>query len=160
MGSTAASLSCSSSCPWDRFLEHPLHHFLKAQNPSVADNSRLSRFKFKSKCNHLWSELWPVGLEAPLCQHTEAFLLLLLFAFYIWWLNASFHQSNETSVAMVSFVPLLAIKPLAGAVYIFICLIATYLLMLDSSYSSHLWKGQESSFIMTHCHNCWILLAV
>lgn len=79
----------------------------------------------------------------------------------ICWLNASFHQSNETSMVTVSFVLLLAIKPLAGAVYIFICLIATYLHILNSSYSSLFSNlGQESSFINTHCHNQWISLAV
>lgn len=119
----------------------------------------LSQFKFRR--NHLWPEHWPVGLETPFCQHAEAFLLLFFFfiCFCICWLNASFHQSNETSTAMVSFVLSLAIKPLAGAVYIFICLITTYLLMLNSSYSSLFRRDQEFSFINTHCQNHWTSLA-
>lgn len=93
------------------------------------------------------------------------FCICICICICIFWLNAHFHQSSGSSMAMVSFVLLLAIKPLAGAVYIFICLIATYLLILNSSYSSLFsnlgdWRGKESSFINTHCHNQWISLTV
>lgn len=60
---------------------------------------------------------------------------------------------------------LLASKPLARVVYIFIHLIAAYLLILNSSYSSHFsnlggWRGQKPSFINTHYHHQRISLAV
>lgn len=125
---------------------------------TVADSSRLSLnlnsdVIISDQSIRLWAwKLHFVNMQKPFCFY-------FFICFCICWLNASFHQSNETSTAMVSFVLSLAIKPLAGAVYIFICLITTYLLMLNSSYSSLFRRGQEFSFINTHCQNHWTSLA-